>query len=31
MRAGHFERMNVPREGHARYIGDVFRGMYTPG
>jgi AcrR family transcriptional regulator len=31
MRAGHFERMNIPREGHWRYIGDVLRGMYTPG
>lgn len=31
MRAGHFERMNIPRDGHWRYIGEVLRGMYTPG
>lgn len=31
MRAGHYDRMKVQREGHARYIGDVLRGMYTPG
>lgn len=31
MRAGHFERMGIPRDGHSRYLADVLRGMYTPG